>query len=194
MKFAVVISGRIASGKSTVATYIASEFNLKTVSFGEYVRAISRQTGKLETRQSLQQLGDRLISTLGTSGLLQATLKHSDIQPNDSVVFDGVRHSEILDGIRRSSRNCLAVFLDASLKERHRRYNARLHSPITINEFLVFDEHPVEVSIAALIENCDVTIDAARPAAEIQGILRNRLLPFFLPDDGKGRSSIGDLV
>ena len=188
MKFAVVISGRIASGKSTIATHIASEFDLKTVSFGEYVRAISRRTGELEARESLQQLGDSLISTLGASGLLQAALKHSDIQRDDCVVFDGVRHSEILDGIRRSSRNYLAVFLDASLKERHRRYNARLHSPITLDEFLVVDEHPVEVGITELVENCDVTIDAARPVAEIQGILRNRLLPFFRPDDGKGRS------
>ena len=194
MKFAIAISGRVASGKSTIATLLASEYDLKTVSFGEYVRSISRQTGELEARDSLQQLGNNLISTLGASGLLQAALKHSHIQHGDSVVFDGVRHSEILDGIRRSSSNCLAVFLHASLKQRHRRYNARLHSPITLDEFLVVDEHPVELGISELVENCDVTIDAARPAAEIQSILRYRLLPFFRPDDGKGRSRLGDSV
>ena len=175
MKLAVVVCGPIASGKSTAISYLTSEFDLKIVSFGRYVRSISKQAGGSDTREALQDLGDSLLKAKGAEGLLQATLEHARIEGQDSIIFDGVRHPEVLTAIRRSCETTVAIYLHASQEERHRRYNDRQSSEISLAEFLDIDSHPVEAGVVNLKGICELEIDTMRPFAEVQSILSNEV-------------------
>ena len=57
MKLAVVVCGRIGSGKSTAVNFVAAEFGFKVVSFGRYVRHLAQRRGMPSTRDALQDLG-----------------------------------------------------------------------------------------------------------------------------------------
>lgn len=175
MKSAVVVCGPIASGKSTAISYLAGEFGLKVVSFGRYVRSVSERADDPETREALQDLGNSLLLSYGASNLLQAALEHARIGRDDSVIFDGVRHPEILREIRHSSNVVIAFYLHASREERYRRYIARECFGISFDEFLDIENHPVEAGIAELEDLCECVIDANQPLEEIKGILKTEV-------------------
>ena len=109
--------------------------------------------------------------------MLQGALQYAEIENTDSVVFDGVRHLEVLSEIRRNSQDSLAVFLHADLHERFQRHNARSSSVISFNEFIAIDGHQVEAGISELKEHCELVIDTTQHASEIQEVLRNKLTP-----------------
>ena len=182
MKSAAVICGPIGSGKSTAAAYIASEFGLKVVSFGAYVKDISEQAGSPSTREALQDLGDSSFRSMGSSGLLRAVLEYAGIENHDSVVFDGVRHPGVLTEIRQSAEATIAVFLQVSREERHRRYNSRLSYGISLDEFKIMESHPVEAEISNLAELCDLVIDGGQHVMEVQSSLHNHISLLARPD------------
>ena len=175
MKLAVVVCGRIGSGKSTAVDFITAEFGFKAVSFGSYVRHLAALRGTPSTRGHLQDLGDCLFRSRGSSGLLQDALEHYGVNHDDSVVLDGVRHPEILADIRHASEATIAVYLEANQEERFRRHQAQQSYSWTLEEFLVADQHLVEAGNNKLIEQCDLVLDAALPATTVLNMLRDQL-------------------
>ena len=176
MKLAVVVCGRIASGKSTAVDFVAAEFGFKAVSFGSYVRHLAERCGTPSTRDELQNLGDCLFGSKGSSGLLKDTLEHFRINSHDSVVFDGVRHLEILTDIRQAAEATIAVYLEVNQEERFRRHRARQASGWSLEEFLIVDSHPVEAGIGMIIDYCDLVVNAACSATIVQEVLRDQIV------------------
>ena len=175
MKAAIVICGRIGSGKSTVSAMLASELSLQVVSFGAYVRQMAGLGGQPATRSALQNLGDHLYQRLGASGLLQGALEMAGIHNNETVIFDGVRHIEVLSEIRRRARNAIAVYLEASPAVRYQRRRSQGSTDLSWQEFEAIDNHLVEAEIGALPELCDFVIDASQPLSLLQGDLPTEL-------------------
>ena len=175
MKLAVVVCGRIGSGKSTAVDFVAAEFGFKSVSFGGYVRHLAAMRDMPRTRGQLQDLGDCLFRSRDSSGLLQDALEHYGVNPDDSVVFDGVRHPEILADIRQAAEATIAVYLEANQEERFRRHQARQCNGWTLEQFLVVDQHLVEAGNSNLIEQCDLVLDGTRPTTVVQNMLRDQL-------------------
>ena len=176
MKLAVVVCGRIGSGKSTAVDVIAAEFGLKTVSFGSYIRHMAALLGTPSTRGQLQDLGDCLVKSKGSSGFLESALEHFGISSHDSVVFDGVRHLKILTDIRQSAEVTIAAYLEVNQEERFRRHRARQASSWSLEEFLIVDEHPVEAGIDIIIDHCDLVVNAACSATIVQEVLRDQIV------------------
>ena len=175
MKFTVIICGPIASGKSTLVDFCNSELGLKVVSFGSYVRAVAKEVGLSDTRETLQEFGNSLFNSMGAAGVLQGAMQWAGIKNTDSVVFDGVRHLEVLFEIRRNSKGSLTVFLRANLLERFQRHNARSSSVISLDDFMTIDGHQVEAGINELKDHSELVIDTTQPPSEIQEVLRKRL-------------------
>ena len=176
MKLAVVVCGRIGSGKSTAVDFIAAEFGFKAVSFGSYIRHMAALRGRPSTRGQLQDLGDCLFSSRGSSGFLEDALEHFGINSHDSVVFDGVRHLEILTDIRQGAEATIAVYLEVHQEERFRRHKARQASGWSLEEFLIVDRHPVEAGIGMIIDHCDLAVNAACSATIVQEVLRDQIV------------------
>ena len=181
MKAAIVICGRIGSGKSTVSTMLASDLSIQVVSFGDYVREMARRGGRPDTRSSLQNLGDCLYRQLGASGLLQGTLEMAGIANDETGIFDGVRHIDVLSEIRRRAGKTVAIYLDVSPEVRYQRRRSQGDSDLSWEEFEAIDSHSVEGEIGALAELCDFVIDASQPLSLLQGDLPGALFTLDAP-------------
>ena len=178
MKLAVVVCGRIGSGKSTAVDFVAAEFGFKAVSFGTYIRHMAALHGTPSARDQLQDLGNCLFRSRGSSGLLQDALEHYGVNHDDSVVFDGVRHPEILADIRHAAETTIAVYLEANQEERFRRHQARQPSGWSLEEFLTIDRHPVEAGIDMVIDHCDLVVNAVCSVAIVREVLRGHIVRY----------------
>ena len=178
MKLAVVVCGQIGSGKSTAVEFVSAEFGFKAVSFGSYVRHLAALRGTPSTRSQLQDLGDCLFRSRGSSGFLEDALEHFGINSHDSVVFDGVRHLEILAEIRQAATATIAVYLEVNQEERFRRHQARQAYGCSLEEFLIVDGHPVEAGIAMITDHCDLVVNAVCSAATVQDVLRGHIVRY----------------
>ena len=171
MDLAVAVCGPIGSGKSTATTFVAHRFGLKTVSFGQYIRHLARLQQLPTDRANLQKLGQCVLTSKRPKGLLQDALAYFQIEDHDSVVFDGVRHLEVLVEIRRFARTTIAVYLDVDQGERFRRHRSRESSGLSLRDHEDFDAHLVESGSSRLIHGCDFVLDAARTAEDIHETL-----------------------
>ena len=181
MKHAVVICGQIGSGKSTIARHVASQFGLKLVSFGSYIKHRAERLGRPSTRESLQNLGDSLYETMGSAGLLNAVLTYERIDNDDSVVFDGVRHIKILGEIESASAVTTSVYVKVGQSARYMRYCMREDLfDLSFEAFQVIDSHHVEVGVEELVEHCKFILNAERSKVEVQRNIVNQLTPVLL--------------
>ena len=192
MKAAIVICGRIGSGKSTVSAMLASDLSIQVVSFGDYVRQMARRGGRPATRSTLQNLGDCLYQRLGASGLLQGTLEMAGIDKDETVIFDGVRHIDVLSEIRQRAGKTVAVYLDASPEVRYQRRRSQGPTGISWQEFEAIDNHSVEGEIGALAELCDFVADASQPLSLLLGDLPGELYRMAKGEKWLRKSEQGD--
>lgn len=168
MKAAIVVCGRIGSGKSAVSALLASDLSIQVVSFGDYVRHVARRHSQPTTRSALQDLGDGLYQQMGASGLLEATLDMAGVASDETVIIDGVRHIEVLTEIRRRAGKTVALYLDVSSEERYQRRKSQGHTELSWEEFVAVDGHLVEAGIGPLMDQCDFVIDASKPLDLLQ--------------------------
>jgi len=88
--------GKICGGKSTLAKKIAERTGYPLISFGGILKDHLVRSDLPVTRESLQRIGQELIDQLGYNGFLRWSIEHSpQIQWNDSLVIDGLRHGAI---------------------------------------------------------------------------------------------------
>ena len=175
MKAAIVICGRIGSGKSTVSVMLTSDLSIQVVSFGDYVREMARRDGRPNIRSALQDLGDCLYLQLGASGLLQSTLEMAGVDKDETVIFDGVRHIDVLSEIRRRAGKTVAIYLDASPEVRYQRRRSQGPADLSWQEFEAIDNHSVEGEIGALAKLCDFVVDASQPLTDVRDNLHSNL-------------------
>ena len=175
MKLAVVVCGRIGSGKSTAVNFITEEFGFKAVSFGTYIRHMAALRGTPTTRGQLQDLGDCVFRSKGPSRFLEEALEHFGINSHDSVVFDGVRHLEILTAIRQAAEVTIAAYLEVNQEERFRRHRDRQASDWSLEKFLIVDSHPVEAGLDMIVNHCDLVVNAECSPTIVQKVLRDHI-------------------
>ena len=191
MRTAVVICGRIGSGKTTAAEFVAEEFRIKNVSFGKYLQYLAGLNAGPASRASLQDLGDLVIRSQGAPAFLRDAMRHFEVAGDESAVFDGVRHVEMLEAIKQRARSTLAVYLELGQAQRLRRTRARDGGAWSAEKFLLAERHPAEAGITRLIEQCDLVLDASLPAKSIQQTLRDLVAPYvdsgrsLLPNEGR---------
>ena len=181
MKAAIVICGQMGSGKSTVAAFLSSELSIQVISFGDYIRYIARRSSRPSTRSALQELGDSLYREIGAQGLLQGALEMAGVNDDEIVIFDGVRHIEVLSEIRRLAGKTVAIYLDASPEERYRRRRCQGSSGLPRQEFDAIDRHSVELEVGDLADLCDFVIDASQPLTDLQRNLPSELFALDAP-------------
>jgi len=98
---AVAFSGRIKSGKTTLARRVATELSLPFVSFGDFVRAEAESRGLDGTdRTILQGIGQEFVDA-GLSKFCTKVLDAAAWKSGSPLVVDGVRHVDVLQELRR---------------------------------------------------------------------------------------------
>ena len=152
----IVLIGRICSGKSTVAKVLSERLSFPLASFGNYLIAYCGQKNLPTDRASLQKVGQEMVNTNPTQFLQNVIDYHRG--DSTSLVLDGIRHKVIFESVKGLAKNVVAVFMDADLETRYKRYLTR--NIIDYKTFLVLDTHPVELETEILKPFCDVVIDS----------------------------------
>src|SRR5574342_1261184 len=121
MPRSISICGLICSGKSSVITKLHNLHNWDIISFGRYVREIASLRGLLPTRETYQALGYELLEKLGVARFLAKVIEAN--QPKSDVhLFDGMRHTSILDSMRQIYETNIVIYLELSDSLRFGRY------------------------------------------------------------------------
>ena len=163
INIAIAIIGRISSGKSTFAKELSNHYNITIASFGSYLRYYCENEGFKTDRKTLQNIGEDFIHNKPKI-LLSNVITYSRQNTND-FIFEGVRHIVIFEELKNISKKYFTVFIDADQNTRYNRYLERnKDSDInkTLEQFISSDNHPVELEIESLKNDCDLIVDSTR--------------------------------
>ncbi len=153
------LSGRIASGKSHVAQYLQQRYRFLILRYSDLLARMLAERNSPVNRDTLQAIGLELGRTIGYDGLTRVLLEGANVDQN--YVVDGVRHLVAHEYLKRfcQDRFCL-IYRDVDQVQRLRFYNARHKDdpPLTVEQFRVIDEAPVEGEIEALRVQADLIL------------------------------------
>ena len=111
-------SGRIGSGKTSVSRLIADSVNGSWTGFGDFIRAHAEaESLDSASREILQDLGQRLLSTHGPRWLCEQVIARTNWSGSGVLVVDGVRHVDVADCIKELVSPTRALFIHLELED-----------------------------------------------------------------------------
>jgi hypothetical protein len=163
----VCLSGRIGSGKSSVASRLGLALGWPKTGFGDYLRCrIAQQGGDPDSRQALQDLGQFLVDT-DPDQFCADVLGLAGFAPGGNLVLDGIRHVSIYARITTHvfpSKACL-LHLSADDANVKARVASRSHGSADLNRA---EAHRVESELLlGLPEIADAVLDSNPPLAHV---------------------------
>ncbi|MFZ1321403.1 MAG: AAA family ATPase [Ignavibacteria bacterium] len=161
IKSLIVICGRISSGKTYTANLISKQFGFPIASFGIYLLNYCQNNNLPTDRKTLQDVGKNLVRT-NPEQFSKDVINHF-IENKYSIIIEGVRHKTIFEILNGLSDYCISIFVDAPQKKRYERYisrNKETDKLKTYNQFIAFDNHPVELEIESLKSLCNINVDS----------------------------------
>lgn len=163
-QFIVVLSGAIASGKSTLAVGLA-EHGFRSVKTNELIQHYTKKS--LSERGQLQRAGDRLDRDTDCQWIVDAIASLPDYAEHTSLVVDSVRKQAQIDAIRRAyGKRVVHIHLLAPDEVLSDRYIGR---DSAIKEFETYEEarrNRTEKEVGKLRETADAVIDTNRCTKE----------------------------
>jgi dephospho-CoA kinase len=155
---ALGISGRIGSGKTSLAVVLAERLNCPRASFGDYVRSVARDRGLDASRRDvLQEVGDDLIAA-GWDSFCAAVLRNAGFTTG-SVVVDGIRHADAAQTMRRllAPTPWKLVAVESEEAIRRSRLAARGIDDARTTQA---DAHPNEGEVASVMASADLVVSS----------------------------------
>lgn len=164
----VVISGPVASGKSSLARGLADRFpDIKVIKTHELIR--SEDPSVPHERAALQAAGARLDHRTDGRWVGQAVSKIAVAMATEAahIIVDSCRIEGQIDGLRQAfGARVVHIHLTAPEKELSARYKKRRS---TMKELATYEEvraDPTEANVGDLLDMADIVIDTARCSAE----------------------------
>ncbi len=94
----IAISGRTASGKTTLANALAEAVDGVAASFGDHVRMLALKLGRPTDRATLQELGQAAVEA-DPSSFAHQVLSAVEVPASEIIVLEGLRHVAIRDAL-----------------------------------------------------------------------------------------------
>jgi len=160
----ICFSSAIGGGKSTLGASISEFLGWPHTSFGDYVREIARDRGLGDSRETLQQIGEELVST-SLEPFTHAVL--SRVAWPEGCIIDGLRHLQVLDMIKRivAPLPVFLVFIDIEEKLRRQRLLAR---GMTEEEIDAADRHSTEIQVRTVLrDKADLRVDGKKDIEQL---------------------------
>lgn len=173
VEVAIGISGRIGSGKTSLAVELADRLRCPRASFGDYVRAVATGRGlDAAEREVLQEVGDDLIAQ-GWEEFCRAVLRDAGYT-GGSVVVDGIRHEEAARTMHRlvAPVPWRRVAVEAEDATRRARLAAR---GLDKDGATKADGHRNEQEVGSVMASADYIVAVGSTVAEAADAVMERL-------------------
>jgi dephospho-CoA kinase len=113
------ITGRIGSGKSKISEYIETKYGFRRLSTSDLLKSILKSKDIEPSRENLQDIGDRVIRTIGGSGFMAIMLEYL---PRGNYQIDSIRHLEALHYMKKKyGQDFVNIFVDTTENTRYSR-------------------------------------------------------------------------
>jgi hypothetical protein len=158
VEVAVGISGRIGSGKTSLAVVVAERLNCPRASFGDYVRSVANERGlDSSQREVLQEVGDDLIAA-GWDAFCAAVLNSAGYS-SGPVVVDGIRHADAAQTMQKLVAPTVwkLVAVESEDATRRSRLAARGVDDAGTTQA---DAHPNEGEVASVMASADLVVSS----------------------------------
>lgn len=150
----IVLTGPMASGKSSIARQVADECDARVLSFGDLVRAEAERRGLAEDRSTLQNLGQELFASEGPLGMSEMLLEDR----RADVIVEGVRHVQVLEALNELLPDLVFVYLTAPASVLDERWSTRG----AVAPRRDATAHAVEAELSELRELAAISIDTSQ--------------------------------
>jgi len=160
VQLVVLLSGSVASGKSTLGNHLVADFGATLLKTWQLLTEIEPDVGR--DRESLQALGEKLDRDTDGRWVSEALGKWASRLPKDAIiVVDSVRILQQIDWIRRGFGPAVVhVHLEASDDDLRKRYAGRKRKDI--QELATYDDvlkNETERAVPTLREKADIVIN-----------------------------------
>ncbi len=168
--------GAFKSGKTTLGSELATRLGWPKASFGELVRAEARSRSLDDSRETLQDLREKLISELGWRKFVGSVLASGGTEGN--LIVEGFRHLEAVDTAKLlvAPRTFVCVGISVGQQARSDRDSTTRQ---TVSDEVVA-KHSTEREVPDVLRSrTDFIVpsrDVANMADEVVGYLRSRAL------------------
>ena len=158
----VLLSGRIAVGKTTLCNKLARRFGTHSVKTNELIK--KRSTNLEPERGAMQRYGEKLDRTTGGLWVAEDLAPIvENLDPEAVIVVDAVRILRQIDAIRTAyGSRVVHIHLEADVQELSRRYEERKTQSPKYREFKSYKDlstSKTEARVKSLAETADVVID-----------------------------------
>lgn len=166
----LLISGPLAVGKSQVSSYLIEEYGFRKISSSAYLKSVLVEEKIGVSRQSLQELGDRLDIETKYKWLVTdviCPMVQSDF--HSYWLIDAVRKPEQVELIRLEFENVFHVHFIAEESILIQRYSQRMATGDHAEGNTTYQSaiiHPNEVSARSLKNVANHVIDLGKDSAE----------------------------
>jgi dephospho-CoA kinase len=171
----LALAGGRGSGKTSVSADLTTRLNAERTSFGGYLRSEAHRLGLESTTESLQDLGQRLVST-NPAEFAANVLQSAGWNKKGVLIIDGIRHIEILKALRSLldpiPLRLVLLKVDSELRKERLRERGD-----DISMFECLDAAPTEVQIfSALPAAADLVVDGSLSVEEISDIIMKKFV------------------
>lgn len=172
---AIMIIGRISSGKSTLAKQVVGKnTNTINISFGTFLKNYCLENGIdiEDNRHVLQNLGQKFIDE-NPEKFLNDVVNYFSSVDEELHIFEGVRHISVFEEIQKKYANHYSIYLEVPSDIRYKWYSSRkkeIDSKLSYEGFLKKDTHKVELEIESLKDKCGLTVNPHMDVNYIQKI------------------------
>ena len=174
MKKIIGIAGTFASGKDTLAEYIAKKHGYLHVSTGDLIRDETKKRGHSIHRDNLVWVANELRATKGAGIFVEQALAKFHADKHKGLIVTGIRHPGEVEALRQAGGSLL--FIDAPIENRYKwaKARGRLEDKTTLEGFITQEqremEHPAEggQNIKTVRKLADVEFMNDRPLAEVE--------------------------
>ncbi len=147
----VAFAGPMGSGKSVVSERVAQVLGWPRVSFGNYVKSVAVSLGYDDSRETLQELGSRLIIEKGWEQFCTEVIAQNQSQMGEGLIIDGIRHSEAINTIRKIMAPSKVYLAHLTLNQRDRENRLLSRDFVNKESLLKFEEHSTEEQVKTLL-------------------------------------------
>jgi len=167
-KHVIGLSGRLGSGKSSLASVLSEQSRWPKAGFGDYLRHLAEQRGLGIDRRALQQLGEEQIAQ-GWDAFCSDVLEHFGWRSGAGLVVDGIRHAEAVRTLNALIRPQEVFLVHLAVDEEIRQVRlASRDGDLTRMEEI--ERHSTEAQVRdTLPEAAHLIVNGNRPVRSLAG-------------------------